>query len=256
MKRALLAATAIITSSFSPLMTTPAFADDTFTNSVPVTDAADETPQQVCEDILKPNAASGFQTAATVTSDTGWVNVGNPYPDLTNPLGPRSGYGTPVAGPVVYDGTYIRNGGSPNVWGEGHATLTFPQTQQLFEFYQDQTDTTTFDCRVWKYEGADGDVLVQPPGLQTTGNMVTNHQTIDVGPQEYITNVPFVEDGQTVVSLICISPNSGTKSKPGYWVAMHGFTGSCTTASTLAGGTIPSNNAPTSDTGITYFPNN
>ncbi len=70
MKRVLLATTAIITSSFSPLMTTPAFADDTYINSTPITDATDETPQMVCEDILKPNAASGLQTEATITNDT------------------------------------------------------------------------------------------------------------------------------------------------------------------------------------------
>jgi hypothetical protein len=94
---------------------------------------------------------------------------------------------------------------------------------------------------------------VEPPGLQTTGNMIVNHQTIDVGTDYVITDDPFVVYGQTVDVLICISPNSSTKSKPGTWKLMHGFTGSCTTASTAAGTSfIPSHNNPTTDDGISF----
>ena len=251
--RALLSAAAIISTSFSPILTTAAMADDDIVLT-PITDATDQSPQDVCDDVLRPAAASGFQTEPTDISDPGFVNVGDPYPDLDDPLGPPSGFGSPTASGLVFNGSYFRNGGSPNVWGGANATLTFPQTQQLFDFKQDQTDTVTFGCRVWKFEGPDNDILVQPPGLQTTGDMVVDHQTIDLGPQNLITNDPFVEQGDLVIALICISPNNTTKSKPGTWTAKNGFTGSCTDASTAAGGSIPSGNAPTTDTGTVYFP--
>lgn len=246
MKRALLAATAIITSSFSPLMTTPAFANP------PINDTTGLTPQQVCDDQLKPDYNSDFQTMPINVVYGDWTNIGDPVP--TTPDGDPSGYGTPTASGITYNGTYYRNGGSPNVWGGGSATLTYPQTQQMYNSTQDQTRTDTFDCYVWKIVGHD--TLVDPAGLQSTGNTTVETQTVPGPDVNVITNVPFVVYGETVISLICISPNSGTKSKPGTWDAMHGFTGSCTTASTLAGGTIPSGNAPTDDTGITYFPNN
>jgi len=246
MKRALLAATAVITSSFSPLMTTPAFANP------PITDTTGLTPQQICDNQLKPDYSSDFQTMPTNPVYGDWTPDGPPTP--TTPAGDPEGHGTPTASGITYNGSYYRNGGSPNVWGGGSATLTYPQTQQLYHFEQDVSRTETFDCYVWKIVGHD--TLVDPAGLQSTGNTTVEHDT-QPAPDDYvITNVPFVVYGQTVISLICISPNSGTKSKPGYWVAMHGFTGSCTTASTIAAGTIPSGNAPTDDVGITYFPNN
>lgn len=256
--RAFLSAAALIGTSLSPILTTAARADEGDDIVLtPITNAEDQTPQQVCDDVLRPAAASGFQTEPVSVSDGGWVNAGAAYPDLTNPQGPASGYGTPTASGLAYNGTYYRNGGSPNVWGGANSTLTYPQTQQMFEFLQDQTDTISFGCHVWKYVGENspnGPNLVEPPGLQTTGNVTTNHQTIDLGPQNYITDDDFIVSGGTVISLICISPNNTTKSKPGTWTAKHGFTGSCTTASNMAGGSIPSGNAPTSDADITYFP--
>jgi hypothetical protein len=242
--RALIGAAALVSTSLSPIFTTAAFADDDIILT-PITNASDETPQEVCDDLLRPAAASGFMTEPVDPNDPGYVNVGNPYPDLSSPEGPASGFGTPVASGLVFNGSYYRNGGSPNVWGGANATLTFPQTQQLFDFKQDQTDTITFGCRVWKYEGPNNDILVQPPGLQTTGNVVVDHQTIDLGSQNYITNDPFVESGDLVIALICISPNNVTKSKPGTWTGKNGFNAAnCPAASIAAGGTVPSDNAP------------
>jgi len=237
-KRAILVATAMLVTSFNPIMITPVFAQ-----AVPAID-----PQQFCEDQLKPNDPnSEFQTEPVGVVDSGWVDDGPAYPD--SPAGDPEGYGTPTPSGTVFDGTYIRHGGSPNVWGGATSTLTYPQTRQLFNFLKDQTQTLTFGCHVWKETGGG---MVEPPGLQTTGNVVTNHQTIDAGQDYVITDDDFIVTGETVDVLICISPNAGGK-KPGTWRQMHGFTGSCTTASTLAGTSfIPSHNNPTTDPDISF----
>lgn len=236
--RAILAATAMLVTSFNPVLVTPAFAQD-----APVVD-----PQQFCEDQLKPNDPhSDFQTEPVGLLDSGWVDDGPAYPD--SPAGEPEGYGTPTGGVLTFNNTYIRHGGSPNVWGGATTDLVYPQTRQLFNFKKDQTETVTFGCHVWK-ETPGG--LVEPPGLQTVGNVITNHQTIDAGQDYVITDDDFIVNGQTVQVLICISPNAGGK-KPGTWRQMHGFTGSCTAASTAAGTSfIPSGNNPTTDPDISF----
>jgi hypothetical protein len=245
MKRALLAATAALLTN--AIMTTPAFADVDLT-PVNLTDA---TPQDVCDEALKPDENSGFMTEPTVTNDTGWVDDGAPVRGAN--VGDPVPTGTPTAGPIVFNGTYFRNGGSPNVWGGGNATLHFPNSTQEFETSQHQTDTITVSCRVWKFEGPDNDILVQPPGLQTTGNTSVSEQDVP-GPDGFDTNNgPIDVEGADVTTLICISPNNVTKTKPGTWTTKHGFTGSCTDASTAAGTSfIPSGNAPTTDADTTY----
>jgi hypothetical protein len=233
--RAALAATAMLISSFNSVLVTPAFAVE-----VPADDA-----QQFCEDQLKPNNPnSDFQTEPVGLIDSGWVDDGPAYPD--SPAGDPEGYGTPTPSGVVFDGTYIRHGGSPNVWGGATSTLTYPQTRQLFNFKKDQTQTITFGCHVWK-ETPGG--LNEPPGLQTVGNVITDHQTIDAGTDYVISDDDFVVEGETVDVLICISPGK----KPGAWRQMHGFTGSCTAASTAAGTSfIPSHNNPTTDPDVSF----
>jgi hypothetical protein len=235
--RAFLAATAALVTSFQPIVMTPAYAD------------AIDDPQAFCEDQLKPNDPnSEFQTEPVGLIDSGWVDDGPAYPDT--PAGDPEGYGTPTGGVLTFNGTYIRHGGSPNVWGGATTDLVYPQTRQLFNFKKDQTQTLTFGCHVWK-ETPGG--LVEPPGLQTVGNVITNHQTIDAGQDYVITDDDFIVPGVTVDVLICISPNNITKSKPGTWRQMHGFTGSCTAASTAAGTSfIPSHNNPTTDPDISF----
>jgi hypothetical protein len=238
MKRALLAATAMLVTSFNPVIVTPAFAQ-----ADPVVD-----PQQFCEDQLRPNDPnSEFQVEALSVSDSGWVNDGAAYPDpdpSTGPAGDPEGYGTPSYSTVFLSDSYFRNGGSPNVWAMATATITYPQTRQLWNFLQDQTDTVTFGCHVFKYEGADNH-LVEPPGLQTTGNQTVDHQTISAGMDYVVTNEPFIIEGATVHALICISPNNVTKGKPGTWTGKNGFNAAdCPAASIAAGGTVPSDNAP------------
>jgi hypothetical protein len=241
--RALMGAAAIISTSFAPIATTAAWADDGDGIILTPLTESDETPQQVCDDVLRPAAPSGFLTAPVNVSDGGWVNTGAPYFDPstdTGPAGPASGYGTPVPSNVFLSNSYFRNGGSPNVWALAQATLTYPQTQQAWNLLQDQTDTITFGCHVWKVVPGNGNII-EPPGLQTTGNATIGHRTIGAGVGNKITDDDFIITGATVAALICISP--GTKG--GKWTGKNGFNASnCAAASTAAGGTIPSGNIP------------
>lgn len=238
MKRSILLATAIIVTSFNPVLIGPALANP------PIIDTTGMTPQQVCDAQLKPDERSDFTTYPTVTGSTDWVNDGAAYADQA--IGDPEGYGTPVPSNVYLTSGFYRNGGSPNVWGGATATLTYPQTRQLYSFLQDQTRTTTFDCVVNKVVGSGS--TIEPAGLQSTGNTTVESQTI-AAPNDYvITDDDFVVYGQTVYALICISPNNVTKGKPGTWTQKNGFTGSCTDASTAAGTDfIPSGNAPIVD---------
>lgn len=238
MKRAFLAATAVLFTSFNPLLISPASA-----NVPPLADTTGLTPQEVCDAQLRPNDPnSDFQTYPINEVDGAFVNDGDPVP--TDPIGDPSGYGTPVASNVFLSNSYFRNGGSPNVWALAEATLTYPQTQQLFSSVQDQTRTDTFDCYVFKIVGHESN-LVDPAGLQSTGNSTVEHQQV-AGPDiNVITDDDFVVTDTPVHALICISPNNVTKSKPGTWTGKNGFLASnCPAASISAGGIVPSDNAP------------
>jgi hypothetical protein len=234
--RAFLAATAMLVTSFNPLLVAPAFA------SPPINDTTGLTPQEVCEANLKPNDPnSDFQTYPTNESGGDWVNDGLPIQG--DAVGDPEGYGTPTYSNVFLNNSYFRNGGSPNVWALAQATITYPQTRQLFSFTQHQTRTTTFDCYVFKIVGHD--TLVDPAGLQSVGNSSVEEQTIDLPDQYVITDDDFIIEGATVHALICISPNNVTKGKPGTWTGKNGFlAANCPAASIAAGGTVPSDNAP------------
>lgn len=240
-KRAILAATAMLFTSFTPValppLVAPAFAD------------AASDAQALCDELLQPNNPnSEFFTYPGNLVEGTWVTVGS---DLGDPIGDPYGVGIPTPSGTVFDGTYIRHGGSPNVWGGATSTLTYPQTGQLFETVLHQERTNTFDCVVEKFVG-NGDEKF-PPGLQRPGQTDTEQQDIAGPNEEVITDDDFVVTGETVDVLICISPNNITKSKPGTWVQKHGFTGSCTTASTIAGTSfIPSHNNPTTDPDISH----
>jgi hypothetical protein len=233
--------------AISTILTTPAYAEP------PTIDTTGMSPQAICDAQLKPNDPnSEFQTEPIAISYGPWVDDGPAQPNLDEPQNEPSGYGTPTYSNVISDqGGFFRNGGSPNVWGQATATVTYPQTQQQFNFYVDQTRTVTFGCHVWKYVGNEDHTttLVEPPGLQSTGNTGVEHEEdVFVGVQNYITDDDFVITGATVNTLICISPNNTTKGKPGTWTQKHDFTGSCSEASEAAGTTfIPSNNAPIVD---------
>lgn len=228
-KRALVAATAMLITSFNPIVITPAFAD------------AQSDAQAVCDDLLQPNNPnSEFFTYPGNLVEGTWTTVGS---DLGDPIGDPYGVGTPVPSNVFLSDSYFRNGGSPNVWALAQATLTYPQTGQLFETVLHQERTDTFDCVVEKFVGSGDEKF--PPGLQRPGQTVTETQDIDGPPQEVITDDDFVVVDATVHALICISPNNVTKGKPGTWTGKNGFNAAnCPAASIAAGGTVPSDNAP------------
>lgn len=210
----------------------------------PVVGITGQSAQEVCEDLLRPNDPnSEFQTEPTSEVVGDWVNDGDPVRD--EDVGDPVPTGTPVASNVIVSGSYFRNGGSPNVWAQAQATLTYPNSTQEYTTDQHQIQTTTFGCRVWKYVGGDDQILVEPPGLQSTGHSVTDERDID-GPNGFDTNAgPIVIYDETVNALICISPNNVTKGKPGTWTGKNGFpAASCPAASIAAGGTVPSGNAP------------
>jgi len=247
MKRAMLAATAMVFTSLTSTVATPAFADDGDDIILsPVNldnpDGPPLSPQEVCDEALRPAAASGFQTEPTSSTDGGWANDGAPIrgDNVGNPV-PT---GTPTASFVILTGGYFRNGGSPNVWGHGTATLNYPNSTQEYEQFQNQTETVTVSCRVWKYVGENspnGPQLVQPPGLQTTNNISVGHQQVQIENGFDTNNGPIQVTGQEVYALICISPGS----KGGKWTGKNGFNAAnCPAASAAAGGTIPSGNIP------------
>jgi len=241
-KRALLAATAMLAASLNPIWMAPAMANP------PIFDTTGLTPQEVCDAQLRPDYNSDFVTEPENVSEGDWEVVGT---ELGDEVGDPYGVGTPTPSGVVFDGTYIRHGNSPNVWGGASATLTYPQTGQLYQNLVNLERTITFDCRVSKIVGSGSEI--EPAGLQSTGNTTVEEDQIVDGTVEVVTNEEFVEYGEAVDVLICISPNNVTKMKPGTWTRMHGFTGSCTDASNLAGNTdIPSHNNPTTDAGISH----
>lgn len=245
MKRALLAATALVCTSVTSTISTPALADDgndIVLNPVNLDnpDGPPLTPQEVCDEALRPAAASGFMTEPTASSDSDWVNDGAPV--RGDNVGDPVPTGTPTSSFVILDGGYFRNGGSPNVWGHGVATLTYPNSTQEFEQFQNQKETVTVSCRVWKYVGRDGNILVQPPGLQTTGNVSVGHQQVQIEDGFDYNNGPITLQGQEVYALICISPGK----KGGTWTGKNGFNAANCPAASIAAGQnfIPSGNIP------------
>jgi len=205
----------------------------------PTTDGL--TPQEVCDLQLTPAEQSDFETYPINEVDGTWVNDGPPIQG--DAVGDPEGYGTPTSSSVFLSNSYFRNGGSPNVWALAQATLTYPQTRQLFAFTQHQTTSSSFDCYVFKIVGHD--TVVDPAGLQSVGNSTVDERTIDLPDDYVISDDDFIVEGATVHALICISPNNVTKGKPGTWTGKNGFLASnCPAASTAAGGTVPSDNAP------------
>lgn len=231
--RAIVCATALLSSGLTPLGVTPAFANP------PIIDTTGLTPQEVCDAQLKPDEKSEFTTFPENVSEGDWVTTGT---DLGDPIGDPYGVGTPTASNVFLSNSYFRNGQSPNVWAMATATLTYPQTGQMYETIEHQEQTVSFDCHVHKDTPG---THVEPTGLQSTGNSTVATRDIDGDPQEVVTSDPFVIEGATVRALICISPNNTTKGKPGSWVGKNGFNpANCPAASIAAGGTVPSGNAP------------
>lgn len=244
MKKILLAAAAATATLSSAIMSTPAYAfldeEDEDYSGVTLTSVdlnGDYSAQQICDEALRPAAASGFTTSPTTVDDSGWANDGEPERD--EDVGDPVATGTPTASNVIVENSFYRNGGSPNVWAAAEATLTYPGSTQAYTTVQNLKRTLTVGCYVSKTTR--GGHLVVPPGLQTTGNVATATDQV-AGPNGLDTNNgPLTFQGERAYVLVCISPGK----KGGTWTGKHGFASSaCAAASTAAGGTIPSGNIP------------
>jgi hypothetical protein len=235
----MLAAASLLSTSFL-VPTVPAYADEgDETVLTPVSLDGEYDAQAVCEEALKPNPNSDFLTEPLDIQDSGWVNDGDPVRDQN--VGAAVPTGTPTASFVIIEGGYHRHGGSPNVWGQGNATLTYPNSTQEYTTVQKLKRTLTVSCHVWKVVPGNGNII-EPNGLQTTGNTATDHDET-AGPNGYDYNAgPVTQTGQTVDALICISPGK----KGGAWTGKNGFPStSCAAASQTAGEEfMPSGNIP------------
>jgi hypothetical protein len=233
--RSFQAATAVTAVCISSILAAPGYALPA------IQDTSGLSPQEVCELVLKPNDPnSQFVTFAENESVGDWVTVGS---EVGDSIGDPYGVGTPTYSNIFLDGSFFRNGGSPNVWGGATATQTYPQTGQLFETLLNQERATTFDCVVQKTNPAG---TIEPEGLQSTGNSSLETQQVQGENQEVITQDDFIVEGETVYALVCISPNNSTKGKPGTWTGKNGFNAANCPAASAAAGTsfIPSGNAP------------
>ena len=235
MKRALLAATAILFSSvvsITPAQAVPGIGP-------PATDGL--TMQQVCDLQLRPNDPADFST---------WPkNIGTPTLISSTTVRDATHFDQTPVGDPTYSGfsghrNPFRNGGSPNVWAQADANSAH-YASSLLHYHTTITDTfaTTFDCEVQKTVGNGN--LVDPRGLESSNNSVLSTQT-RAGPDVTEVGGPMTIAGSFIAQiLICISPNNTTKGKPGDWRGMHEFpTANCPQASLDAQDWVPSENAP------------
>lgn len=226
MKTRLLTATALVISSFSPIMVTPAFA---------ITSDAQANLQQICEDALNPNDPnSEFQTEPSSVSEL----TGPEFLQDSQVLSSTPG-GVLISQTSVYNpNSQHRHGGSPNIFGGFTVTSTYTGgSSETLNTYA-QTTTYTFGCRVWKTTGNGG--TIEPNGLQIPFGL-TYDDTVVTRTETVTVNNPNTTSSTTGDGVICISP---TKN-PGTWRNQNGYTGTCSTAlfNSLAGVAEPTTNS-------------
>ena len=235
MKTKLLVATALVISSFSPAVITPAFA---------ITPEAQADLQTFCEDALRPNDPnSEFQTEPTGVTEV----TGAEFLQSSEVISSTPG-GVLLSQTSVYiNGSQHRHGGSPNIFGAFTVTSVYSGgSSEILNTYA-QTTTYTFGCRVFKIIDGNGNVIEPnglqiPYGLTLDETVVTRTETVtETNPD---TTVVTTGDG-----VICISPSTtGTRGNPGVWRQQNGYTGECSTNLfySLAGipEPIPSNSLP------------
>lgn len=231
MKIKLLAATALVAATFSPALTSPAFA------VVPADIQADM--QDVCDATLIPNNASDFTAEVIgVTEATGSEFVQSSHLVSSTPGGVLLSQTSAFNG-----GSEHRHGGSPNIFGTFTVTSTYTGGSSVTEVTYAQTTTYTFGCHVFKVEGnSDHPHVVEPGpfqtpiGLTVENTVVTHTDTVNVNNPNTVTTSQG--DG-----VICNSP---TKN-PGTWRNQNGYGGTCSTAlfnSVGLGEPISSNSLP------------
>lgn len=185
-----------------------------------------------CDALLNPSDNSGFTTYALVdpafpgtsvvvteeTIDTGIISV--------------VGYGTPSTSGISFLSAHV-NGLSPNIWGVGGLTVTYPAQKVTYSTLTTTTTKVTAVCHVHKpTEGTvqDDDPLhpgykIAPGGLNR--DYVTQTTvTTTTGTREEIVNEPWVDPEATTLNknlLICISPGPSKGSAGGTWRTKHGY---------------------------------
>ncbi|HET9639445.1 MAG TPA: hypothetical protein VFP12_09590 [Allosphingosinicella sp.] len=228
MKTKFLTATALVLSSFSPVLITPAFA---------VTSEAQADLQAACEAFLNPDDAAEFNTEPTSVSEV----TGAEFLSDSDVLSSTPG-GVLLSQTSVYNAnSQHRHGGSPNIFGGFTVTSVYTGgSSETLNTYS-ATTTYTFGCRVWK-DLPNGNTI-EPNGLQIEAT-----QTLDETLVTRTETVTVNNPNETVVTagdgVICISPNKN----PGTWRNQNGYTGACNTTLfySLAGipDPIPSNSLP------------
>ena len=235
MKTRFLTATALVISSLSPVMITPAAA---------ITPEAQAALQTWCEDILNPNDPnSEFMTEPTgVTEVAGAEFLQSSVVQSSTPGGEL------VSQSSVYNaGSQHRHGGSPNIFGAFTVTSVYTGGSSVTLDTYAQTTTYTFGCRVWKVIESNGNVI-EPNGLQTPYGQIVD-ETLVTRSETVTVNNPNTTEVTTGDGVICISPTTvDKKGNPGAWRNKDSYTGECSTALfySLAGipDPIPSNSLP------------
>ena len=229
MKTKLLAATAVIFASLSPVFSSPALA---------ITPEAQADLQTACEDLLRPNDPnSEFQTEPKGVTES----TGAEFLQSSSVISSTPG-GVLLSQTSVYNnGSEHRHGGSPNIFGSFTVTSTYTGGSTTSLNTYAQTTTYTFGCRVWK-EPQPGHVI-EPGGLQIEYGQTLDETLVTRTEQVTVSN-PNTTQVTTGDGVICISPTRN----PGTWRTQNGYTGTCSTAlfNSLAGipEPIPSNSLP------------
>jgi hypothetical protein len=159
-----------------------------------------------------------------------------------------------------------RNGGSPNLfaWGLSASSMS---TDSSYDFLQKwkRTDTYTFGCYVYKIiqNGAHAGKYNAPAGLQVPSNNPNRAALTETDTTRWTDSTysrassgggPVPSSTQVPAEMVvCISPNSTTKGKPGTWRVQNSANISadrCNSESNRlvdAGYNVPSSNAPTTN---------
>jgi hypothetical protein len=189
MKRALLAATAIVSASFGPLMTTPAFADATQA-PVPLglSDTSGETTQcnalAAAHDLQNGDIWSAVVVPGAATQVAGPTEVAGTRMIDHSSITP---VGTYVPGHLYINGDPVRTGGSVNMFGDQRSSAGY-YPDQTYNYTAQFTSTFSyaFSCNVMDsvYHAAYTDPAVPMQGYYTVdpkapGSSETNRENCD-----------------------------------------------------------------------------
>lgn len=209
------AAVAMALSAFS----TPAFAtiDPIYGGTYPQLD-------QTCDELMKPDSASGFVTYAIVDTAGATVTYGTKTFGATTTTG--IGPATTTIG--NYNGAHV-NGQSVNIHAYGDTVTSYAGgASTSTPWSRLKTTSTPVTCHVHKSTPGNGndslhgnDYTVAPPGLQTD-QFTSLAVTTDTGTDTGTIQGPWIDLNATTYHgemVICISPTRN----PGQWRGANGY---------------------------------